>query len=196
MTAETIIERFKAHFSRYGVAEAVISDNGKQFTSEQFTNFARDWEFEHITTSPYHTQSNGKVESAVKIAKKIIKKATRSGQDVWKAIFDWRNTPTESMGSSPVQRLMCRRTRTLLPTANRLLKPQAVEGVTEKIKQRRQKAKYYYDGGSKELPELKIGQNVRVKPSPSQGDKRWQLSTAVLHCKCQRARIQTKSEVP
>ena len=82
MTAETIIERCKAHFSRYGVQEVVISDNGGQFTSEQFENFARDWEFEHITTSPYHSQSNGKVESAIKISKKIIKKAKRSGQDV------------------------------------------------------------------------------------------------------------------
>ena len=89
MTSETVIERSKALFSRYGVPEAVISDNGGQFASEQFTNFARDWEFEHITTSPYHSQSNGKVESAVKIAKKIIKKAKRSGQDVWKAIQDW-----------------------------------------------------------------------------------------------------------
>lgn len=79
------------------------------------------------------------------------------------------------MGSGPVQRLMSLRTRTLLPAANRLLKPQIVEGVAEKINHQRQKAKYYYDGGSKELPELKIGQHVRVKPLPSQDDKRWQL---------------------
>ncbi|KAL9970142.1 hypothetical protein ACROYT_G022469 [Oculina patagonica] len=179
MTSETVIERSKALFSRYGVPEAVIGDNGGQFASEQFTNFARDWEFEHITTSPYHSQSNGKVESAVKIAKKIMKKAKRSGQDVWKAILDWRNTPTENMGSSPAQRLMSRRTRTLLPTANQLLRPQVVEGVAEKIKVRRQKAKHYFDRGSKELPELKIGQPVRVKPSPSQRENKWRLGTCV-----------------
>ena len=189
MTAETVIECCKTHFSRYGVPDVVISDNGRQFASEEFANFARDWEFEHITTSPYHSQSNGKAESAVKIAKKVIKKAKTSGQDVWKAILDWRNTPTENIGSSPAQRLMSRRTRTLLPTATRLLKPQVVEGVAEKIKLRRQKAKQSYDRGSKELPELKVGQPVRVKPSPSQGNKKWQLGTlpatsgpTVLHC--------------
>ncbi|KAL9964864.1 hypothetical protein ACROYT_G028566 [Oculina patagonica] len=131
MTSETVIERSKALFSWYGVPEAVISCNGGQFASEQFTNFAHDWEFEHITTSPYHSQSNGKVESAVK---KIMKKAKRSGQDVWKAILDWQNTPTENMGSSPAQRLMSRCTRTLLPTTNQLLRPQVEEGVAEKIK--------------------------------------------------------------
>ena len=179
MTAETVIECCKTHFSRYGVPDVVISDNGRQFASEEFANFARDWEFEHITTSPYHSQSNGKAESAVKIAKKVIKKAKTSGQDVWKAILDWRNTPTENIGSSPAQRLMSRRTRTLLPTATRLLKPQVVEGVAEKIKLRRQKAKQSYDRGSKELPELKVGQPVRVKPSPSQGNKKWQLGTCL-----------------
>ena len=121
-----------------------------------------------MTTSPYHSQSNGKVESAVKIAKKVIKKAKGNGQDVWKAILDWRNTPTGNMS---------RRTCTLLSTANQLLMPQVVANVPEKIMQRRQKAKFYYDRGSKELPQLKIGEPVRVKPSPSQRDRRWQLGT-------------------
>ncbi|KAL9976569.1 hypothetical protein ACROYT_G013889 [Oculina patagonica] len=69
--------------------------------------------------------------------------------------------------------------RTLLPTTNRLLRPQVVDGVAEKIKVRRQKAKYYFDRGSKELPELKIGQPVRVKPSPSQRENKWRLGTCV-----------------
>lgn len=177
VTSKTVINCSKVHFSRYGVPDVVVSDNGGQFDSDEFREFARDWEFEHVTTSPYHSQSNGKVESAVKIAKKVMKKAKRSGQDVWKAILDWRNTPTENMASSPAQRLMSRRTRTLLPTANQLLMPQVVENVPGKIEQRRQKAKQYYDRGSKELPQLKIGEQVRVKPSPSQRDKRWRLGT-------------------
>ena len=37
------------------------------------------------------------------------------------ALLDWLNTPTECIGTSPVQRLMGRRTRTLLPTHENLL---------------------------------------------------------------------------
>lgn len=188
MTTATDIKRSKVHFSRYGVPDVVSSDNGGHFCSEEFSTFAHTWEFEHTTTSPYHSQANGKVESAVNISKNIIKKAKKSGHDIWKAILDWRNTPTESMNSSPVQRFMSRRTRTHIPTPHRLLEPQVVDGVSEKIKLRRQKAKCYYDRGSRKLPELEIGQPVRVKPSPSQRDKKWKLGTCstsgspFLHC--------------
>ena len=92
MTTATDIKRSKVHFSRY----------------------------EHTTTSPYHSQANGKMESAVNISKNIIKKAKKSGHDIWKAVLDWRNTPTESMNSRPVQRFMSRRTRTHISTPHRL----------------------------------------------------------------------------
>lgn len=101
--------------------DTVISDNGPQFKSADFHTFACDWEFEHSTSSPYHSQSNGKAESAVKIAKKLVKKCVSSKTDIWKAILDWRNTPTKDMNCSPVQRLMSRRTRHSLPTAAALL---------------------------------------------------------------------------
>ena len=160
MTSKTVIDHSKVHFSRYSVPDVVVTDNGGQFDSDEFRRFAQDWEFNHVTTSPYHSQSNGKVKSAVKIAKKVIKKAKRCGQDVWKAILDWRNTPTENMKSSPAQRLMSRRTHTLLPTVNQLLMPKVVDNVPDKLAQRRQKAKYYYDRGSKKLPELQIPETV------------------------------------
>ena len=79
-------------------------------------------------------------------------------------MLDQRNTPNEGLGSSPAQRLMSRRTRGLLPTATTLLKPKVEEGVREKIKLRKQKAKVYHDHTAKTMPELDIGQDVRVAP--------------------------------
>ncbi len=43
-------------------------------------------------------------------------KAKAAGQDPLLAFLDWRNTLTEGLGSSPAQRLMGRRTRTLTVT--------------------------------------------------------------------------------
>ena len=75
-TAESVINATKAHFARHGIAD-MITDNGPQYSSTQFTAFAREWEFQHTTSSPLHSQSNGKVESAVKISKTLLKKVRR-----------------------------------------------------------------------------------------------------------------------
>ena len=41
----------------------------------------------------------------------------------FQVLFDWHNTPSEGMGTSPSQRLMGRRCKTLLPMAALLLQP-------------------------------------------------------------------------
>ena len=75
---------------------------------------------DHTTSSPYHSQSNGIVEAA----KTLQKKATKANQDQWLSCLDYRNTPTEGMDSSPVQRLISKRTNATLPIALRLLEPE------------------------------------------------------------------------
>ena len=86
-----------------------MSDNGHQFASSEFARFAETWEFEHVTSSPHHSQSNGKVGSAVNI---FITYKT----DLILAILERRNMPTVGMSASPVQQLMSRHARTLTYT--------------------------------------------------------------------------------
>lgn len=80
------------------------------------------------------------------------------------ALLEYSNILVETIGSSPAQRLMFRRTKTLMPTASTLLRPQVVEGVEKKIELKRQKAKSYYDRSAHPLPQLEIGQEVTVAP--------------------------------
>ena len=64
----------KAHFSRYGIPEQLVTDNGPQFVSSSFRHFTIKYDIQHTTSSPHHPRSNGKAESAVKAAKRILKK--------------------------------------------------------------------------------------------------------------------------
>ena len=116
MKASTVILKLKNHFARYGCPVQVVSDNGPQFSSDKFDQFTQAWEFEHYTSSPGKSKANSKAESAVKTAKRILWKALDAGTDPYVAILDYRNTPNRGMESSPVQQLMKRRTKTLLPT--------------------------------------------------------------------------------
>ena len=151
-SSKTVIKKLKQHFARHG-----IPDNGPQFTSEHFKNYKRKWDFEHSTSSPAYPQSNGKAESAVKTAKRLIRKAYHSGQDPWLAVLDHRNTPSQGIGASPTQRLMNRRTKTLLPTKGSLLMPSIETGIPTKINQEKQRQAMYYNRSAKDLPVLSEG---------------------------------------
>ncbi|XP_015779356.1 PREDICTED: uncharacterized protein K02A2.6-like, partial [Acropora digitifera] len=166
-TSTALIEFFKEQFSRHGIPDILMTDNGPQYTSREFTEFTREWEFKYLTSSPYHSRSNGKSESAfkifvLKVVKNLFKKAIADKKDPWLALLDYRNTPTEGIKSSPCHRLMSRRTRTLVLVTTNLLYPEVVDGVQESLQLRRQKAKSYFDRNAKTLPELDIGQDVRV----------------------------------
>ena len=107
-TTTAVIQKLKAHLSRYGSPETLISDNGPQFASAEFAQFSQTWDFEHRTSSPEHPQSNGMAESAVKTAKRLLQKAAVAGTDFQMALLDYRNTPSQGMDLSPQQRFMNR----------------------------------------------------------------------------------------
>ena len=92
-------------FSRHGIPITVISDNGPPLNSADLKTFSKEWDFHHITSSPYHAQSNGRVENAVKICKWLLMKARADNRDPLLALLEWCNTPSEGMNASPVQLL-------------------------------------------------------------------------------------------
>ena len=78
------------------------------------------------------------------------------------------------MESSPVQRLMNRRTKTLIPTTATLLQPRVPyhnQDIIELRNRQKQQIKYY-DRTAKDLPKLGKGDVVRMKPFKS-GKKKW-----------------------
>lgn len=162
MTPKTTIDVCKKNFSRYGIPQNILTDNGTNFVNNQFTNFAKEWEFLHSTSAPHHQQANGKAEATVKIAKRLIQKTNESNQDLWYAILNLRNTPNK-IESSPAQRLFARKTRSSIPTTIEEFKLKVIPDVSEKIKESRRKAKFYYDLKTRKLPTPEVGEPVMVQ---------------------------------
>lgn len=161
MKSNTVIRKLKAHFARQGVPYRLFSDNGPQHTPQEFRCFSQLWEFEHKTSSPGYPQSNGEAESAVKVVKTLMRKAKAARQDPYLAILDHHNTPTQGMNTSPAQRLLSRRTRTLLPTS--LLKHE-VRDTTQQLINRQEKQAKYYNRTATDIVMLKWGDRVKVQP--------------------------------
>ena len=176
ITSASVIHAFKVQFARHGIPEVLVTDNGTQFSSSEFAKFAETWRFEHKTSSPRYPQSNGKAENAVKVCKALLKKARADNRDPLLAFLDWRNTPSEGLGTSPVQRLMGRRTRTLLPTHTKLLEPKVDLHTGDKLAKQKADQQQRYNKKSHPLTPLQPGQAIRMKLP---GDTKWSLGSCV-----------------
>ena len=126
--------------------------------------------------SPKHPRANGEAEAAVK----TVKSLWRKNKDKNKALLEYRATPIPGIDLSPSQLSMGRRLRTTLPIARGLLEPETynIKEVKARMKHGKEQQKHFYDRqGTKDLPPLKPGDPVRVKPEP--GSKEWRAATVV-----------------
>ena len=165
-TAETVINKLKHHFARHGIPDTVVSDNGTQYSSQQFRLFTCSWDFRHVTSSPGHSQSNGAAEAAVKVAKNMMKKCLHAKEDPYLGLLNLRNTPEEGMTSSPAQRIMGRWTKTALPMTFKLLQPTAGDFIKQEknlLKNKRQATTEYHNH-QKDLRPLTSGETVKIQP--------------------------------
>ena len=72
-TAHVVIVKLKSIFARWGIPLELASDNGPQFDSRMFKDFALSYGLKQITSNPYFAQANCEAKCAVKIAKSILR---------------------------------------------------------------------------------------------------------------------------
>ena len=160
-TADEVILYTKSIFARHGIPEVVVSDNGPQYSSEAYANFAREFQFKHVMSSPHYQQSNGEAERAVQTVKNLIKKDA----DPYLAMLLYCSTPLKC-GFSPSELLMSRKLRTNLPVTRDSLTPAVpdLSLVREKERQLREQSRQNYNRrhGARDLEPLNPGQSVWI----------------------------------
>ena len=108
-------------------------------------------------------------EASVKAMKALVAKASVNGDIMSKAfqrgLLEWRTTP-KAHGKSPAELVFGHQQRTLLPSlpANfRPAQPEWKEAIEKRNVILQEKSRYYYNAGSKFLPELELGAYVRIQ---------------------------------
>ena len=182
--------RLLTAFQQVGVPRRLRTDGGPQFSSAEFAEFAKSWGIKHELSSPHNAQSNGHAEAHVKALKNLIAK-TNSGRHYWtdayiKGIIEMRNTPRAD-GKSPAEILLGRPMRSHVPMHRSLFAPKWNSQIRElELKRAKTKAKVKenYDAKAKNLPKLKIGDEVRVQDPTS---KKWSLTGTICEARPNRS---------
>ena len=98
----------------------VRSDNRPQYSPMEFAEFTKLYGFDHITSSPIFSQSNGQAERKVQTLKNILHKT----DDPFMSLLVYRSTPMSWCGLSPAELCIGQKLRTNFPQTVDQLKPQ------------------------------------------------------------------------
>ena len=110
-THRNLISKLKSILAVHGIPDVIISDNGPQFASTEFRNFAADFSFMHTTNSAHYPESNGEAERAVQTVKNLLKKS----KDPYNALLLYKASLLHN-GKPPSEFLMGRKLKTKIPT--------------------------------------------------------------------------------
>ena len=179
-TSNEVITEFRKQFSEYGRPMKIRSDNGPQYASQNFKDFVKTLDIQHVTSSPGYPRSNGQVERMVQTVKRLMIKAKEDNKCFWTALQMLRNTPLTSDLPSPSQLLQGRNLFDGIPTQQYCLFPRAYnrEDVRKKFLARQNTMKTYHDSKTVSEPSvLKPKQQVRIQTQ----NKLWAPATVVEH---------------
>ena len=73
ITTDVTMDALTELFSRYGICDTLVSDNGATFVSEKLQKFLKVYGIVHKTTSVYKPSTNGVGERMVQSFKKSLK---------------------------------------------------------------------------------------------------------------------------
>ena len=148
-------------FSFFGVPGALRCDSYSSFVSFDFKTFLNEYGVKLITSSPRFPQSNGFIESMVKVAKGLLR-----NNNLQEALMVYRATPIRN-GLSPAELLFGRKIKTKLPIDHELLQPawpdlEKFRTVDKKLKEK-QESYFNKRHGVRTLRQLQVGEEVWIK---------------------------------
>ena len=179
-TAQSTIDQMRLWFAAYGLPEEVVSDNGPQFISQEFTDFLKQNGVKQTLVPPYHPSSNGAAERTVQILKRALRKHAESVRRGGKkrslkhqlanCLFQYRNTPHSVTGVTPSELFLKRKPRTKFS----ILLPNMEEHIlNQQGRQQRQ-----HDKSHVKLRELSPSDSVNVRNTRG-GVEKWVPGTVI-----------------
>ncbi|XP_061170896.1 uncharacterized protein K02A2.6-like [Saccostrea echinata] len=163
-TADRTVDVLRRIFSRNGLPDQLVSDNGPQFVSETFHDFMKYNGIRHTTSAPYHPRTNGLAERLVQTLKQSTRASKVEETSITKRLANflltYRSSPHSTTGETPAKLFLGRELCTRLT----LLKPNVRNTVEAK-----QESMHYRT--SEPVRQFNTGDKVAVRDYRSNNEK-------------------------
>jgi len=140
-TTFNTINELRVLFSRWGLPEQIVSDNGPQFKSNEFRCFLEENGIIHHTTAPYFPATNGQAERFVQTMKKALTAARGENEGILlklsRFLLAYRNASHALYNESPAMLFLKRKLKTRLD----FIQPKAEDRAKRKILKQIENAK-------------------------------------------------------
>ena len=108
--AETVANALWEFWTHLGIPDVVLTDQGRQFTSNLMKEVNEFLQIKHKMTCPFSPQTNGMVEKFNDTLKQMIKRLAIEQPTKWDTfipalLFAYREAPQDSLGFSPFEML-------------------------------------------------------------------------------------------
>ena len=164
-TASKTIDALSQIFSVYGLPEHIVSDNGPQFSSEEFAVFLKSNGIRHTRTALYHPATNGLAERFVQSLKQGLKTSQSSGRSLSKRLGDfllmYRSTIHSTTGVIPSSLFLKRELRTRFD----LIRPDREVQVARKQSQQKDDHDRHSSARQYDVGDLVMTKNFRAGPA-------------------------------
>lgn len=171
-TSQKITTLTKQIISEQGIPKIIRSDNGPHYSGNAYKQFVNAYGINHETSSPHYPQSNGFIESQVKIVKRTLLKAMETNTDPYLAMLALRNTPTDNNIPSPGEILLNRTLSDGLP--RKPAKPLHLQPTIQGLEHRQTRQAYYYNRATRPLPALNVKQPIMFQ---NKSTNKWEPGT-------------------
>ncbi|XP_062537888.1 uncharacterized protein K02A2.6-like [Armigeres subalbatus] len=147
--ASKTIEALEEIFSQQTYPETIRSDNGPPFSSEEFSRYCSQHNIKLIRTIPYWPQMNGLVERQNQGILRTLRIAKATKTDWRKAlkdyVFMYNTSPHSVTDKAPMELLMGRPVKNMLPSLRTEPRLRLEEDVRERDAIRKMQGKLYAD---------------------------------------------------
>jgi RNase H-like domain found in reverse transcriptase/Reverse transcriptase (RNA-dependent DNA polymerase)/Integrase zinc binding domain/Integrase core domain len=147
-TSAAVIDFLTGLFDHYGIVEEIATDNGVQFTSEEFTSFLQRLGIRHCRSALYSPQANAEVERFNRTIKSGLKAALAEGKSfltgLRQVLAAYRTTPHSTTGVTPASLMLAFPIRTPLtmlapPSSPQHQQTPQHQAIASRVQQRQQK---------------------------------------------------------